>query len=365
MIHSVVNHRKFKRLVRLIRDHCEGSPVTPESVCVSLLERLWHATIANARRGDIGRLTDDDIAEEIGWLGDPALLIDALVESRWLERCDQYRLVVHDWPDHAPNFIKGNIAKHQSGWATSQGTLPKQPARENESEVLPKQPAQGNVLLAPSLSTLPKQHAQGTLPPNLTKLNPTKPPPPTSSEGAAPNGKSTPNWVEVEGDLFTAGVAMTPAAIDSAKRHGCPPDLVRACVEHWHAQQPGWDAGSLYTRIMQLRPGQDPELLWPPKSRPLLSPDERRTSEDAKRKQQAGEAARIQAELAADEKRVAGLEDRYGDAIDMLDQQGLVELIEAAEPDNPEFHVKRLMRSGVTATLRLVLLEHLAKEVQS
>ncbi len=71
------------------------------------------------------------------------------------------------------------------------------------------------------------------------------------------------------------------------------------------------------------------------------------------------EADRIQAEREAAESRFIELEKRHGDVIDALDKQGLIEMVQAAEPGNPEFHVKRFMRSGLTPTLRLVLLEHL------
>lgn len=126
MIHHVPNQLKFKRLVRLLRPLCGDSVVSPETVAVGVLERLWHATIANAIQGNVGKLSDEDIAEAVGWLGNASCLIDALVESRWLDRCEVHRLVIHDWHLNAPNFVAGNLKKHGREFAIA--TCPGQPA---------------------------------------------------------------------------------------------------------------------------------------------------------------------------------------------------------------------------------------------
>jgi hypothetical protein len=59
------------------------------------------------------------IAEMVGWNGSAEILISALVDSHWLDRHSEHRLVVHDWHDHAPNFIKGNV--HRLGGFVSGG----------------------------------------------------------------------------------------------------------------------------------------------------------------------------------------------------------------------------------------------------
>lgn len=89
MKHSTPDSMKFKKLQRRLG-------VSRKEV-VGVLELLWIATQTNARRGDIGRYTNEEIAIECDWEGDPDHLIESLVESGWLDPCDRHRLVVHDW----------------------------------------------------------------------------------------------------------------------------------------------------------------------------------------------------------------------------------------------------------------------------
>ena len=41
----------------------------------------------------------------------PSDLIESLCQSRWLDRCRKYRLVIHDWAVHAPNWLHATLAK--------------------------------------------------------------------------------------------------------------------------------------------------------------------------------------------------------------------------------------------------------------
>ena len=95
---------KFRKLARRLCLNGWGA--------MGILESLWHATASNAPEGDIGRYSNEDIATLIDWDGDADELIDALAETGWLARCSNHRLVVHDWGDHAPNYLKANLARH-------------------------------------------------------------------------------------------------------------------------------------------------------------------------------------------------------------------------------------------------------------
>ena len=94
---------KFQKLMRRLRESRRGT--------IGLLEGMWLAVGKNCPRGDIGRFSNEEIAIMVDWEGDPDELISALVECRWLDVCDTYRLVVHDWEDHCPTYIKGGLAK--------------------------------------------------------------------------------------------------------------------------------------------------------------------------------------------------------------------------------------------------------------
>lgn len=107
---------KFKRLSRRLSESIRGT--------VGLLELLWIGTAKNCPEGDIGRFSNEEIAIMCDWEGDPDAMIDALAETGWLDRCSTHRLVVHDWREHAPDYIKGNLAKHGRQFAIA--TCPEQ-----------------------------------------------------------------------------------------------------------------------------------------------------------------------------------------------------------------------------------------------
>jgi len=102
---------KFKRLKRRLS--------LPHWQVVGLLESLWSVTRQSAPRGDIGRFADEDIAASIEWDGDESELIATLVECGFLDRCGTHRLVVHDWADHCPTYIKGNLKNKGETFAVS------------------------------------------------------------------------------------------------------------------------------------------------------------------------------------------------------------------------------------------------------
>lgn len=73
----------------------------PVPMAVGILEMLWQFVGESCPQGDIGRVPDKNIATAVGWEKKSGLLIDSLCDSRWLDRDETHRLIVHDWPDHA------------------------------------------------------------------------------------------------------------------------------------------------------------------------------------------------------------------------------------------------------------------------
>lgn len=155
MIHSTVQTPKFRKLVRQLRPHLEAAPVNVETIAVGILERMWHMAMSGAKRGDIGRFDNDDIAESVGWFGDADQLIEVLVSTGWVDECEQHRLVIHDWHEHAPRHIKQNI-KRLGGFA---GDVKQEPT------------VSGETLSGDQTSQTPRIG----LTPNQTKPNLTKP----------------------------------------------------------------------------------------------------------------------------------------------------------------------------------------------
>jgi len=103
---------KFKKLQKRLGESTRS--------IVGLLEMLWIATAKNCPRGDIGRFSNDEIALLVDWDKDPDWLVASLIECRWLDECGEFRLVIHDWAEHCPTYVRGNLAKHKRDFASAQ-----------------------------------------------------------------------------------------------------------------------------------------------------------------------------------------------------------------------------------------------------
>jgi hypothetical protein len=75
------------------------------------LTLMWDFAKDSALPGDIGKWTDGAIANASDWLGEPAVFVEALVASKWLDRHEHYRLLIHDWEAHAESWMKAKMAK--------------------------------------------------------------------------------------------------------------------------------------------------------------------------------------------------------------------------------------------------------------
>jgi hypothetical protein len=96
-------HTKLRRLCRKLN--------VPLYVGVGLLECLWHLTAREAPRGDIGRLSNEDIAIALEWTEDEETLVEAFISCGWIDHHADYRLVVHDWHEHCDEAVKKLVAR--------------------------------------------------------------------------------------------------------------------------------------------------------------------------------------------------------------------------------------------------------------
>src|SRR5205823_5688049 len=78
---------------------------------VGYLELLWHFTAKYAPQGDVGRFSDARIEAALDWSGKPGKLVGALVTAQWLDRHPKWRLLVHDWRDHADDATRKRLAR--------------------------------------------------------------------------------------------------------------------------------------------------------------------------------------------------------------------------------------------------------------
>lgn len=78
---------------------------------IGLLDLLLDWAIDYAPCGDVGKWSNAVIATAIDWTGNADELVEALVGSGWLDKNRAHRIVIHDWPQHAPNFLRAKLKK--------------------------------------------------------------------------------------------------------------------------------------------------------------------------------------------------------------------------------------------------------------
>lgn len=108
---SLMTHRKTMRLCRLLK-------MDNFAVC-GRLQALWCWALDNAPDGVIAWADLESLPGVMGWKGEPQKLIDALLESGFVDRSDgESGLLIHDWDDYAGKLIdhrKAN-ADRQRAW---------------------------------------------------------------------------------------------------------------------------------------------------------------------------------------------------------------------------------------------------------
>ena len=119
------------------------------------LELLWQFTSKYTPRGDVGRFSDARIEAACDWSGRKGQLLDALVQARWIDRDDQYRLVIHDWETHADGTVKKRLIRDKVDFVTAQ-TYSGNVSKQNTDIVQPEPSS------VPDISSLPTGTHMGT-----------------------------------------------------------------------------------------------------------------------------------------------------------------------------------------------------------
>lgn len=218
--------------------HLKRSLGLPHFATVGLLESLWMFASKNSPQGDIGKHSNEDIACMIEWDGDPDELIDSFVKYQWLDAHAEYRLVIHDWSDHAPNWLKGNLASHGKHFANAS----LQPA---------KQRAQSTSQVATKPSPLNSRQSS---------------PPPSNEEPSKPEAVGEADqWEEVEEGLVSSGVSHWRGLLGSFRQTGCSAEHALELIEFWKQHKDRFDSpvGALHHRFENAHPSIPANERWP------------------------------------------------------------------------------------------------------
>lgn len=142
MKHDCNNLLKFKKL--------QARLGMREWQVKGILQSIWHFTAINAIRGDIGRHSNEDIALGIDYdveLADE--LIAELLATGWLDEDSTHRLVVHDWGDHVPDYIRKRVERAKETFIKPDGRQRQTtadngrqcpPTEQNRTEQKPSKP---------------------------------------------------------------------------------------------------------------------------------------------------------------------------------------------------------------------------------
>jgi hypothetical protein len=93
------------------------------SHAVGLAECLWHFAMSYALRGDVGRFSNADLSDAVGWTGVADRLIGALVVVRLIDQSEEHRLVLHGWSEHCDEAVHMALSRRRERFAD--GVLPK------------------------------------------------------------------------------------------------------------------------------------------------------------------------------------------------------------------------------------------------
>ncbi len=230
----------------------------PHFAAVGLLESLWMFTAKNSPQGDIGKHSNEDIACMIEWDRDPDELIDNLVKYQWFDAHPEHRLTVHDWSEHAPNWLKGNLASHGKKFADTLS----QPAKRSA-----KQPA----------------HPTSQAATKSSQSNSRQSPPPPSDRTSGEPAKAEPvddaAQLEAVGEeLISSGVGDWRRLLDTYRETGCSAKHGLELIAFWKRHQDRFDSpiGALHHRMENAHPSIPTDDRWPglqEKHKPKPAPD--------------------------------------------------------------------------------------------
>jgi hypothetical protein len=98
---------------------------------------MWDWVGETMPQGNIGSAPDRIIAQVVGWRGDPAKLVQAMVKVKLLDTDETHRLVVHDWSEHSEDGVHVYLARRRLFFADGRSprtrTLPS--VERNDADV--------------------------------------------------------------------------------------------------------------------------------------------------------------------------------------------------------------------------------------
>jgi hypothetical protein len=109
-LRAVPDHPKFADLKQRLG--------LPKYATLGILEAIWHFTGRFTPQGNIGKYPDSVIEAWAEWQGEPGAMVSALLQSRWVDADEEFRILVHDWDQHADKATKTALARSKRDFCT-------------------------------------------------------------------------------------------------------------------------------------------------------------------------------------------------------------------------------------------------------
>ena len=147
---SFKGHRKRKKLKMYLKN----------DQAVGYLIDLWISVATDRPSGDLSGLDNMDIAFMAGWEGDPDFFVQALIDSKWLDKTEA-GIMVHDWPEHngyaSAAKDRSDAARNAAKvrWEKRNNALAKRAQCESKAAALPEHTNSNAEAYAPSPNPYP------------------------------------------------------------------------------------------------------------------------------------------------------------------------------------------------------------------
>jgi hypothetical protein len=188
---EALTHPKLKLLARDL--NCSINEVR------GLMWALWGLAGFSFPRGDVGRLTNEEIALAVDYEGEHDFLIERLISRRLLDEVDDEdgRLFVHDWHEHADDSVQYKLARAGQTFANG---VPSKRTKTDDDKDQPKKPVTPQKRQSQTKSDKKRQSAtvankDQQSPTGQTELNRTEP---YGVSPSSPPGDEKPDLVLLE-----------------------------------------------------------------------------------------------------------------------------------------------------------------------
>lgn len=112
---NAANHPKVMEFQSLLN--------VPKAMAIGYLELFWNFCAQHAPQGNVGKWKNAAIAIACEFQPQENQnldsFVDALISARLVDPCETHRLLVHDWADHVPAWVKTQLKKSKLELATS------------------------------------------------------------------------------------------------------------------------------------------------------------------------------------------------------------------------------------------------------